>query len=231
MRLYSRRVLPWASRMQEARRRASPYSSSGGTSRLARPHLAADSPLRGAPVKDTSFARAAPTSRGSFCERPQEGAMPRRQCQSMNRASLLTRTMSAAKAISKPALTQAPWTHAMMGAGHCSIHLATTASGRAPPSRAGALPNTWETALRSTPEQKEGPSPIKMTQPTDASAERAWKAAPSWLSISKVRALRASGRLIVTVTRPGSSASARTRIRSAPAAPAIPAAGAWSADQ
>eukprot|EP00958_Prasinococcus_capsulatus_P004529 scaffold418_cov386-Prasinococcus_capsulatus_cf.AAC.19 len=165
--------------------------ASGAAARA--PHLAADSPLRGAPVKDTSFARAAPTSRGSFCERPQEGAMPRRQCQSMNRASLLTRTMSAAKAISKPALTQAPWTHAMMGAGHCSIHLATTASGRAPPSRAGALPNTWETALRSTPEQKEGPSPIKMTQPTDASAERAWKAAPSWLSTAPTRSLSHEG--------------------------------------
>ena len=72
--------------MSSASAQAAGSSSASGSTRLTKPQASACAALTQRPENDTSRARYGPMARGSFCDRPQAGAMPMRACVSAKRA-------------------------------------------------------------------------------------------------------------------------------------------------
>ena len=70
----------------------------------------------------------------------------------------------------------------------------------------------WRHRRMSPPEQNDGPAPLSSTQPTSGSAARASSAACRPGYIAGARALRRSGRLMVSVPTPSAPTSASTRL-------------------
>lgn len=119
---------------------------------------------------------------------------------SMNLAPLDATRISQAKASSNPAVMAKPLIAPMIGFRNRSIWITGSVSG----SFTSPL-KTDSAAVKSTPEQKDRPDPVKITTCTDSSASISLNAFARSTIISLVSELRDFGRLIVMTAIPPDS--------------------------
>src|SRR5690242_21833575 len=113
-------------------------------------------------------------------------------------------TMSQLSTSSSPPVTAAPFTAAITG-------LLTGAHGPVPPDAAPRRTDPcWPISFRSTPAQKAGSVPVRITARTSSSASTVAIATPSRVSSSPLIALRDAGRLSVIVATALSTSSRTT---------------------
>src|SRR5689334_5119008 len=190
--------------MAAAISRARPRRSACGTTSLTRPAVSAWSAGRKSPVKLIWRARDRPTASGSRTDRPQPGSTPTRAWVSAKTARSEQMTMSQLSTSSSPPVTAAPFTAAITG-------LLTGAHGPVPPDAAPRRTDAcWPISFRSTPAQKAGSVPVRMTDRTSSSASTVAIAPPSRVSSSPLIALRDAGRLSVIVAIAPSTSSNTT---------------------
>ena len=177
---------------------------------------------------DISLARRTPMAAGSSTVRPQPGMMPTRAWVSAKRARSEATRKSQARATSKPPVIAtpliAPMTGvAMVGNGPLSLASPGVALPPSPSARlllppTAALPTApasdsasgppAASSLRSMPAQKAGSAPVRTMARTSSRSSSSWRVVGSAFRSARLSALRASGRLSVTVaTGPSISTS------------------------
>ncbi len=133
-------------------------------------------------------ARPTPTFWGSRTLRPQVGNRPTRACVSANRACSDAMTMSQYSTNSSPPVTAAPLIAPITGLDIAAQRGEMSGSAVWPPS-----------SLRSSPAQKTGSAPVRMTTSTSSSVSASVSAPKNWSRNAEDSALRDCGRLRVRV--------------------------------
>ena len=153
---------------------------------------------------DSSLARRTPTASGSRTVRPQPGMIPTRAWVSAKRARSEATRKSHASASSKPPVMATPLIAPITGRGHRRERAraagvsARPSLGSAPVSLRAASPPA-ASSLRSSPAQNAGSAPVRTMAATSSRASSSRSVVGIALRSSRFSALRASGRLSVTV--------------------------------
>src|SRR2546425_1776785 len=193
--------------MSPARRSAVGSSSPWATTWFTRPSRWASAASMKFPVRLISRAFRSPTAWGRRAVSPPPGWTPTRAWVSPKAARSEATRKAHWRASSRPPVTAGPLTAPMTGV----FIPPTTHHGEPLGSRTEADGRPLAPASRrSSPAQKAGSAPVRTTARTSGSSSAAWKASTSRSMSSEERALRAAGRLSVSVRMPPAVSTSRT---------------------